>query len=150
MYLLSRSLALSLSLFLSLSLTLSDTFLCANKLLCFTRSSPIIHQFPTKYPSMLRKRRDEPQDDTEDTTLLRELVCEDPNRVKVCKISSVQSQSVIHEVLRDFIRSPNQKILLLLANMQVGVVIKLSLIKRYGNFPCHVMSCHVMSCHDII
>ena len=122
------SLCLSLSVSLCLSLSLSDTFLCANKLLCFTRSSPIIHQIPTKYPS-IRRRRDEPQDDTEDTTLLKELVCEDPNLVKVCKISSVQSQSVIHEVLRDFIRSPNQKILLLLANMQVGVVIKLSLIK---------------------
>ena len=70
--------------------SLSDTFCCA-KLLCFTRSSPIIHQF----------------------------VLEDSN-FKICKLSLVQSQTVVHEILEDFITSSHQKIFLLIANMQVS------------------------------
>ena len=104
-------------------------FCCASKLLCFTRSSPIIHQLPTKYPSSARNKRGELLDDTDnDTILISELVCEDPNQVKICKLSSVPSQNVIHEVLKDFIDSPDQKIFLLLANMQVGVVVRLYVI----------------------
>ena len=109
-------------------------FCCASKLLCFTRSSAIIHQLPTQYPSSAKNKRGEPLDDTDDDTILiSELVCEDTNQVKICKLSSVPSQNLICEVLKDFMDSPDHKIFILLANMQVGVVVRLYVLRWYSD-----------------
>ena len=88
-----------------------DTQQCAStKLLCFTRSSPLIHHLPTHYPSTVVSQ--------ETIDLLSEVVFSKLDKLALCKLSSIQTQSSVQELLRSFIRSPSQQVLLLLANMQ--------------------------------
>ena len=104
---------------LSLSCSLlSNTYLCPNKLLCFTRSSSIIHHLPTIYPHPGALKRG--ISDDKDTTLLKELIHDDLTQVQVCQVLSVQSQTVIQEMLSDFLQEPDKRVLLLVVSTQVG------------------------------
>lgn len=84
------------------------------KVLCFTRSSQLIHQLPTQHPSPAF----EPQDSIKVNQRLADLVYPYPARLMVCKLSSVLSQGNIQELLRSFFRSEAAQVLLLVANMQ--------------------------------
>ncbi len=94
--------------------------LCSNrwamptKILCFSRSSQLIHQLPTQHPSPAY----EPQDSIKVHQSLSDLVYPHPARLMVCKLSSVLSQGSIQELLRTFFRSDAAQVLLIIANMQ--------------------------------
>lgn len=86
----------------------------ANRLLLFTRSSALIHQLPARYPgtgsySQLSCDYDD---------LIRNLVYKYPEDVCVCKLSSINSQAGMTDVLNSFWLSKQQRILLLVANMK--------------------------------
>ncbi len=86
-------------------------------MLCFTRSSSIIHYLPSIYPNPGSFKSHEKED-----TYVKELVYDDPTLVQLCQIVSVQSQTTIQETIRDFTQS-NRKVLVLLANMQVCILV---------------------------
>ena len=77
------------------------------KLLCFTRSSPLIHQLPAQHPSSVfqaQANRDVHQ-------TLCNLVFPEPSQLVVCKFSSLLSQSSVQKVLRGFVRSDTAKVI---------------------------------------
>jgi hypothetical protein len=83
----------------------------ANRLLLFTRSSALIHQLPSRYPST-----SQPSCDYDD--LVRNLICGFTEDVSICKLSSITSQAGMMDVLNSFWMSKKQQVLLLIANMK--------------------------------
>lgn len=81
-------------------------------MLCFTRSSQLIHLLPAQHPSPVIGTQANPEQD------LKEYVFDDPNALVVCKLSSVLSQSAVQDLLKNFIKSDTAKICILVANMQ--------------------------------
>ena len=79
------------------------------KLLCFTRSSPLIHQLPAQHPSSVFETQ--AAGDTQKT--LHDLVFPNPSQLVVCKLSSLLSQSSIQELLKGFVRSNTAQVSLL-------------------------------------
>ena len=77
------------------------------KLLCFTRSSPLIHQLPAQYPSSVF----EAQTNGDVHQTLCNLVFPEPSQLVVCKLSSLLSQSSVQEVLKGFVRSSTAKVI---------------------------------------
>ena len=77
------------------------------KLLCFTRSSPLIHQLPAQYPSSVF----EAQTNGDVHQTLCNLVFPEPSQLVVCKLSGLLSQSSVQEVLRGFVRSNTAKVI---------------------------------------
>ena len=105
--------SLTLKLFYqTLFTTYRDSSVCATKLLCFTRSSPLIHQLPSEYPSTLTTVSDDAMQQT-----LREHIYRDVRHLMICKVSLRQSQSKIEELLARYVMSESH-LLLLIANMQ--------------------------------
>ena len=86
-----------------------------NKILCFTRSSPLIHQLPAQYPSSIFDVQAKPEDIQK---ALKDLVFEKTDQLVVCKLSSVISQTAIHELLKNFIHSDKTNVFVIVANMQ--------------------------------
>ena len=86
---------------------------CATKLLCFTRSSPLIHQLPSSFSCFASL-----SDDHESAQLLQQLVFEDTSKLVLHKLTAVQSQSSMQELLRMFVHSPKQQVMVLLVNMK--------------------------------
>ena len=86
-----------------------------NKVLCFTRSSPLIHQLPAQYPSSIFDVQTKPKDIQK---ALKDLVFEKTDQLVVCKLSSVISQTAIHELLKNFIHSDKTNVFVIVANMQ--------------------------------
>ena len=86
-----------------------------NKVLCFTRSSPLIHQLPVQYPSSIYDMQTKPEDIQK---TLKDLVFEKTNQLVVCKLSSVNSQRAIDEQLKNFIHSDKSNVFVIVANMQ--------------------------------
>jgi hypothetical protein len=85
-----------------------------SKVLCFTRSSSLIHQIPAMYP---KSSIQQPMGDDVKQTL-QSLVHEDVEKLMVFKLSSVSSQRHVLELLHTFTRSDQVKILLVVVNMQ--------------------------------
>ena len=52
--------------------------------------------------------------------MLKELIHDDLTHIQVCQVLSVQSQTVIQEMLSDFLQEPDKRVLLLVVSMQVG------------------------------
>ena len=71
------------------------------KLLCFTRSSYLIHQLPAQYPSSVL----DAQAASLSQQTLRDLVFKDPSKLVVCTLSSLMSQSSMQEMLKEFVLS---------------------------------------------
>lgn len=86
--------------------------MCTTKLICFTRSSQLLHQFPTQYPSIAS------QADTDSDTALKELVYSNLEQLVVHKLTAITSYTTMNELLKSFVNSPSQRIMLLLINMQ--------------------------------
>ena len=76
------------------------------KLLCFTRSSSLIHQLPAQYPS--------PVLDTQAARISQKTLCNlvfpDPSKVVVCTLSSHVSQSSMQEMLKEFVQSDKAQV----------------------------------------
>ena len=86
-----------------------------NKILCFTRSSPLVHQLPAQHLTasfdMQTKLEDVKQ-------TLKDLVFEKTEQLVVCKLSSIVSQTAIQELLKGFIQSDKTNVCVIVANMQ--------------------------------
>ena len=87
--------------------------MCPTKLLCFTRSSPLIHQLPTEYPGTATTRA--PSKHVEN--LVREHIFTNLDLLTICKVSLGHSQEKLENLLLSFANSKHQ-VLLLIANMQ--------------------------------
>ena len=68
------------------------------KVLCFTRSSPLIHQLPAQYLNEAQVAEIGHQ-------TLCDLVSPDPSQLVLCKLSSLLSQSSVQQMLRGFVQS---------------------------------------------
>ena len=75
----------------------------------------MVHSLPAQFPLSVVHAHQIPRD-INDT--VSKLVFEDPDRLFICKLSMVQSQNSLEELLRSFISSKTAEICLLLANMQ--------------------------------
>ncbi len=84
-----------------------------NKLVCFSRSSPLIHSLPSQYPASIIYQH---EDFEGINKIISNLVFEDADQLIVHKISALPSQSAVQEMLGDFVSGPYQ-VCLLLANM---------------------------------
>ena len=76
------------------------------KLLCFTRSSSLVHHLPAMYPSSVL----DAQAASLSQQTLRDLVFKDPSKLVVCTLSSLLSQSSVQEMLKDFVESDKAKV----------------------------------------
>ena len=92
-----------------------DSSKSPNKLVLFSRSSPLVHALPTQFPCLVRETL---EDLAIITANVKELIFEDTDKLVVHKLSGLLSQSSVQELLRDFVNSENAEVLLLLANMQ--------------------------------
>ena len=92
----------------------SATCHSSNKILCFTRSSPTIHFIPSEYPSSDTETRM----NSEWQQCLEDYVYEKTDKLLVCKISHIISQSKIEDVLKDFLKSETAEVCLLVVDMQ--------------------------------
>ena len=76
------------------------------KLLCFTRSSLLIHQLPTQYPSSVI--------DTQTNKAAEQTLCDmvipKPSQLVMCKLSSLLSQSSLKEMLSGFVQSKTAQV----------------------------------------
>lgn len=79
----------------------------------FTRSSALIHQLPARYPLSSSSPLSCDYDD-----LIRNLVYYYTEDVAICKLSSINSQASMNDVLNSFWLSKKQRVMLLIANMK--------------------------------
>lgn len=89
--------------------TSSDLSRSPNKLICCTRSSSLIHTIPTPFPHSATMCKQE---------LVCNLVFSEVVKLNIFKLSSLQSQTAVQEVLTDFVASDTAEVCILLANMQ--------------------------------
>ena len=83
------------------------------KVLCFTRTSPLIHSLPSMYPSPVHLVTEQAD---HEKTLSSQIFNHVPGLV-VCKLEGARSQQSVKEMLKEFMESEKQ-VILLLANMQ--------------------------------
>lgn len=102
--------------FLPPSLPHRDPYKTPNKLVCFTRSSPLVHSLPAQFPSSTTTEPDQ-QPNTVETTVAN-LVFEKTDKLVVHKLSNLLSQSSVQELLMEFVSSEEAEVCVLLANMQ--------------------------------
>ena len=88
-------------------------FSASTKLLCFTRTSPLIHKLPSVYPSAFHS----PTEIADYESDLKTIVYCDLSELVVCKLEGAQSQRSIKESLKTFMES-DKMVMFLLANMQ--------------------------------
>ena len=94
----------------------SEAESCPTKLLCYTRSSPLITQkVPVQYPNKLYAN--EVDFETYHMTL-EELVYDDPRQLVVCKLTSSVSLSNFEKLLQHFTQKKSLNVFLIIANMQ--------------------------------
>ena len=87
----------------------SDISRSSNKLICYTRSSSLIHTLPATYPHSSTMNRHK---------LVRSLIFEEANLLQISRLSSLQSQTSVQEMLAEFVNSDTAEVLVLIANMQ--------------------------------
>ena len=95
--------------------TYRDRSVCPTKLLCFTRSSPLIHQLPTEYPATATATTRTVTKYVEN--LVREHIFTNLDLLSICKVAVGHSQNKLEKILSSFAISKHQ-VLLLIANMQ--------------------------------
>jgi len=83
------------------------------RVLCFTRTSPLIHNLPSMYPSTVHSVTEQAD---HEKNLSSQVYNHVPELV-VCKLESVRSERSVKEMLKEFKWSEKQ-VILLLANMQ--------------------------------
>ena len=88
---------------------------CASsKLVCFMRSSSPLHQLPAQFPTPIHR----PSSSTEDASLLQELAFTKTEQLVVHKMSSITTFSNVNELLKNYVSSPTQRVLLMVVNME--------------------------------
>ena len=85
---------------------------CATKLLCFTRSSPLIHKLPTDFPSKIVIESGEGYEQ-----FLRDNLFNNLDQLTLCKVNCGHSQSQLEKLLQRFTKS-RSTLLVLIVNMQ--------------------------------
>ena len=88
---------------------------CPSKLICFTRSSQILHQIPSVFSSSLHMNN---VPDAAAEKLVGDLFISNTRILQVCKLSSISSYTTINELLKCFSLSDTHSVLLLIINMQ--------------------------------
>ena len=83
------------------------------KLLCFTRTSSLIHNLPSTYPTTVHSAKEK---DEHENILTNQVFCH-VSELVVCKVESAQSERSVKETLKTFLGS-EKTVMLLLANMQ--------------------------------
>ncbi len=85
----------------------------ATKVLCYTRSSPVIHQLPAEFPcpSLGNKMEARARD------VLEKFVFLETNKLVMYKLSSILSQTTIQDYIRNFLDSETAEVCLLVVNM---------------------------------
>lgn len=93
-----------------------DTSNSPNKLVYFTRTSPLIHALPAHFPISTFA------EDCRDMDAIKKTVAEfvfvETDKLMIHNLSSLLSQSSVQELLKDFVSSEKTQVCLLLANMQ--------------------------------
>lgn len=99
----------------SSSLSICPSLPCRNpnKLICYTRSSQLLHQLPAQYPGPLHQQISE-----ESVSMLHDIIMEDVGALIFQKLSSFTSFTTISELLKSFVQSKEKKVLLISVNMQ--------------------------------
>ena len=82
-----------------------NTNLCTTKLLCYTRSSPLLQQLPKYF-----------NHSDQVVHLVKQFVFEDTKKLVLYKLTAVQSQSRMQELLHSFIITHTQQVIVLLVN----------------------------------
>ena len=100
----------------------SDNRLCGSKVLSFTRSSPIIHELPSNYPQTTGGRGVDIGGRGGGEKAISELIYSETDKVVLSKLTSLESQSAVQELLKSFVHSQDKQILVLVTNMQVSHV----------------------------
>ena len=85
------------------------------KLLCYTRSAPLLHKIPASYPL---QDKDSHEHDTVEILNIKELIFDAAEHVMISKITKTSSQATLTELLRIFGQNDAAEILLLVVNMQ--------------------------------
>ena len=83
-----------------------------NKVLCFTRTSPLIHNLPPVYPTKVRTAL---QDNSKITM---KAIFDDISQLCLLKLSNFVTQTVVQDFISSFIESCTTKVCIILANMQ--------------------------------
>ena len=91
-----------------------DQLRCPTKLLCFTRSTPVIHQLPPDFPLQGAKKEDAGVSEK----MVRQVIFSNTSGVILKKVTSLPSQSAIRGLLRSFVSSEEARVLVMVANMQ--------------------------------
>ena len=85
----------------------------ATKVLCYTRSSPLIHQLPAEFPcsshsnELVARAHD----------ILKKFVFLETNKLVMYKLSNILSQTTIQDFIRNFLDSETAEVCLLVVNM---------------------------------
>ena len=87
---------------------------CPKKILCFTRSSPFIHELPSEFPSSGIDKKIE--DKVKKT--LKKLVFTETEKLVTYKMSRILSQATIQDLIMNFLESNEAEVCLLVINMQ--------------------------------
>lgn len=83
--------------------------LCATKILCYTRQSPLISNIPLLYPSTMV---------TEHKKLfLEDIICNDLDSLMLIKVTPVMLEGELERIIQQFMKSINYKVMLIIANM---------------------------------
>lgn len=93
-------------------------------MLSFTRSSPIIHELPSNYPQTTGGRGVDigGRGGGGGEKAISELIYSETDKVVLSKLTSLESQSAVQELLKSFVHSQDKQILVLVTNMQVSHV----------------------------
>ncbi len=86
----------------------------ATKVLCYTRSSPLIHQLPAEFPCPSLDNKME----TRDREILEKCIFSETNKLVMYKLSSILSQTTIQDFIRNFLDSETAEVCLLVVNMR--------------------------------
>ena len=99
-------------------------FRSPNKIVCFTRSSPLIHALPTQFPHSTSQQDPNTMFKSvghyilDDTKMLSNMVFAETEKLVLQKLSALQSQSSAQEFLANFLHSKSAEVCILLANME--------------------------------
>ena len=92
----------------------TPTSLSATKILCFTRSSPLIHQLPAEFPlSSLGS-----QMGTGSQKVLEDCGFMETDKLMIYKLTRILSQTRFQDLLNSFLESETAEVCLLVVNMQ--------------------------------
>ena len=82
--------------------------------MCFTRSSPLVRQLPTEFPTHSSSLHPTQKN------FLRQYLCDDIESLVLCKLSSRHSQANLEDIIKSFIMS-NHKVLMFIVDSGINL-----------------------------